>query len=220
MKHLYLATPSYGNATCKGYVQSIALTVAECTRAKIVLSGPSFQGGPYVEVNRNRLAHQFLYQSDADTILFLDDDVTWDERAVVRLYESPYDIVGGAYPKKQDRRNYPVNLLDNWQGRYCEAIFLPGGFMMIRRRVLEALIGTVPTDEGGSFADTTVNVFFHNIYSPKFCGEDVQFCNYARMAGFKVWCDLDIDFAHQGPHEWSGNLLRDLRQEGKVEIPK
>ena len=208
MKHLYIATPTYDRSVSVGYCQSLAMTIPACTRAGIVLSGPDFTGGPYIDVNRNWLCHRFL-ESDADTLLFIDADVTWDEKAVVRLYESGLDVVGGAYPKKETPEAFPVRLDGETRGGYLAAQYLPGGFLMIRRGALERLQAVVEHYPDGCFGGTETFVYFQNQHSSRgFCGEDVYFCAKWRELGGKVWLAPDIDFAHAGVKEWRGNYAR------------
>jgi hypothetical protein len=209
MKHLYLASPSYHGMVTTGYCQSLQMTMMACIRAGIVLSGPDFKGGPYVEENRNFLVHRFL-RSTADTLLFLDDDISWDENAVVKLYESGYDFCGGVYPRKQDEESFPCKLLEKWEGEYTEAMYIPGGFMMIRRKVFEMMDPHVLSYPEPCF-DEPIRTYFQNVISTQGrVGEDVEFCNRWRILGGKVWCLTDIDFGHQGPKVWTGNLGQTL----------
>lgn len=217
MKHLYIASPTYHHMVTTGYCSSLMMTLLACTRAGIVLSGPDFKGGPYVEENRNWLVHRFL-KSSADTLLFLDDDITWDENAVVECYNSGLDVVGGAYPKKQDVEEFPVHMLPNQVGRYQESYYLPGGFMFIRRHVFEKLEPECQRYTEQGFDGEEVVTFFQNvIYDGKGrVGEDVEFCNRWRRLDGKVWCLTDIDFEHQGPKAWRGNLAQSLPKMKRV----
>ncbi len=209
MDHLYIATPTYDATVSTGYAQSLAMTVVACSKAGIALSGPDFKGGPYIDCNRNWLVHRFM-QSPAQKILFIDADVTWDENAVVNLYRSGKQFCGGAYPKKEEKENYPVRLLDEVDDGFLSAQYIPGGFQMIHREVFEQLKPHVPSyPDEQQFGGETMHVYFQNLYSEKgFCGEDVTMCIRWRQLGGKVWFNPDIDFGHQGPKIWEGNYAR------------
>lgn len=174
------------------------------------MSGPDFKGGPYIHDNRNWLVHRFL-KTDADSLLFIDDDVTWDEKAVVELYESKLLVCGGAYPKKEDIENYPIEPLgaDPFDHAYRECLYLPGGFLMIRREVLENMQSLVDSCHNAAFNEPVAE-FFQCVTKPQKMGEDISFCYRWREMGGKVWCLTDIDFGHQGPKEWRGNLAKFL----------
>ncbi len=225
IKHLYLATPTYNQTVSLGFVQSVQMTMVACGAARIVLSGPDFRGGPYgVDVNRNWLVHRFL-NSPADAILFLDDDITWDEKAVVSLCQSGLEFCGGAYPKKEALENFPIKLVENGESRiangktYREAQYLPGGFMLIHRSVFEQLKPVVTSYLDDDFLGERMHVYFQNIFSDQgFCGEDVSICVRYRNLGGKVWIDPDIEFEHMGPKVWSGNYARHLEKQPPAPI--
>jgi len=205
MKHLLIATPVYDQSVSVGYCQSLCMTLAACTKAKIVLS-TDYKGGPYIEDNRNWLVHRFM-RSNADAILFVDADVTWDEKAVVKLYESKYDMCGGAYPIKEEMSRYPIHLLDTVDGEYRECLYLPGGFVLIRRHVFEKLKPHVPSYTERAFGNEQVACYYQNVVAGGGrIGEDVEIGNRWRKIGGRIWCLPDIDFEHQGPRSWTGNL--------------
>lgn len=206
MKHLYIATPTYDNSVSTGFCSSLAMTIAACTKAGIVVSGPDFKSGPYIDVNRNWLIHRFL-KSDADKLLFIDADVGFDENAVVKCYESGLEFCGGAYPKKEMVvESFPVKSRPGRYGEYVEVEYLPGGFMMIRRSVFEKLSEHVVHCPYESPDGDKVAIYCDNQYSNSgFTGEDVSLCARWRMSGGKIWCLPDIDFEHQGPKAWKGN---------------
>ena len=132
--------------------------------------------------------------------------------AVIECYNSGYDVVGGAYPKKQDVEEFPIHLLPNQSGRYREAMYLPGGFMFIRRHVFEKMQPTVQKYTEPGFGNETVDCYFQNMVYDGYgrVGEDVEFCNRWRRLGGKVWCLPDIYFEHQGPKAWKGKLSDSL----------
>lgn len=211
MEHLYIATPTYDSTVSVGYCQSLCMTLMACTKANIGLS-MDYKGGPYIHDNRNWLVHRFL-RSMADAMLFIDADVSWPESAVVDLYQSGHDVCGGAYPIKSEDEQYPVKLTQwgNVEG-HREAEYIPGGFMLIRRHVFEALALTVDSYPDQSFNNEIVHEYFQNVvhHRDMKLGEDIEFCRRWRAIGGKVWCLPDIDFEHQGPRQWKGNLARSL----------
>ncbi len=206
MKHLMIGTPVYDQSVSVGYCQSLCMTIAACTRAKIMLT-TDYKGGPYIEVNRNWIVHKFM-RTDADALLFIDADVSWDENAVVKCYESKYEVVGGAYPVKEPNERYPVHLMDAWDGEYRECMFLPGGFVLIRRSVFEKLKPHVLSYPDRAFGGERLYCYYRNVVrdGEGLVGEDVEICNLWRQLGGRVWCLPDINFEHQGPKQWAGNL--------------
>lgn len=222
MKHLYIATPTYDLSVSTGYATSLVMSVAACSRAGIVLSGPDFKHGPYIHSNRNILVHRFL-QSTADTLLFVDADVGWDESALVRLYDSGYELCGGAYPKKEDKVVFPVKRLGVWREGWVETAFVPGGFMLIRREVFERMAPHVETTWNHSFGER-IHCYFQNVIyhgddeHVGEVGEDIEFCNRWRVLGGTVWCYSNMDFEHSGTKVWVGNYGKTAIDDSQVLI--
>lgn len=211
MKHLYIATPLYDSFVTVGYTQSMLAAVMPCSKAGIAISA-AYKPGPYIHQNRNWLVNQFL-KTGADTMMFIDADVTFDPQAVVRLYESEFFVCGGAYPIKEPTPRFPVVPLSRVDKGFIEVAYLPGGFMMIRREVFEKLRGHVEHYADPRSGGETIGAYFQNVIYPngQEAGEDVEFCNRWRTLGGQVWCWPDIDFEHSGFHAWEGNYSHYLK---------
>lgn len=210
MRHLNIATPLYDGFVSLGYSQSLMRTLVACTKAGIGLT-TDYKPGPYIHKNRNWLVHRFM-QSDAEAILFIDADVTWDAEAVVRLFDWGLPVCGGAYPMKQELEEYPTKLLPRIDNGMIEAQWLPGGFLMIRRDVFTTMKPHVEHFIDPSSNGESVAAYFQNVIYPgqQEAGEDVEFCNRWRALGGKVWCWPNIDFEHSGYKSWAGNLSTHL----------
>lgn len=203
---LYVATPSYdGKVTCS-YANSLVRTYMACGIAGIEVCNDLKIGCCYVDFARNWLVHRFL-QSDADSLLFVDADMGWDENAVVRLYQSPFGIAGGVYPMKQDRPQYPIELLGPQSDGFVEAKYLPTGFMLVKRAVFDHLAARadIPLYKDAQSGEMVYSFFQCIPNAEGYTGEDTEFCNRWRKIGGRVWCLPSIDFEHQGIKIWSGN---------------
>ena len=155
-------------------------------------------------VARTVLAYDFL-RSDADTLLFIDADLSWDTAGALRLVESPHDVIAGVYPAKQD----DIHWLAKWregQTRLLEADGLPGGFLKITRRALEKIAEKFP-ELHCKYRDRDMTAFFENaIVDGELRGEDYAFCWRWQQCGGKAFLDPDITFEHYGRKAWQGNL--------------
>jgi hypothetical protein len=60
---------------------------------------------------RNQMVGDFL-ASDADKLVFIDSDVSWEPGSILKLAMHKADFVGGAYRLKQDEEAYPVEWVD------------------------------------------------------------------------------------------------------------
>ena len=55
---------------------------------------------------RAELAAEFLSESNASHLLFIDADISWDPRDVPRLLEHGLDVVCGAAPSREEAATY------------------------------------------------------------------------------------------------------------------
>jgi hypothetical protein len=84
-------------------------------------------------------------------------------------------------PPHDDNRFARVELNDHPDGGVIEIAAAGGAGMLIHRSVFEAM--EKPWFDAGR--GTTARV-----------GEDINFCEKARAAGYKIWCDLDASLGH------------------------
>jgi len=97
--HVAIATPMYGG-NCKGeYMHSVmGLAFALASRGDYV-SFPRSYNESIISMARDGLAYEFL-TSNADVLLFVDADTSFDVTAVVKMLDSDKDIIGAIYPRK------------------------------------------------------------------------------------------------------------------------
>lgn len=151
-------------------------------------------------MGRNQLVHDFL-ASDADRLVFLDADVTFDPGAIIRLAGYKADFVGGAYRYKMDTECYPVSWLDKpdlWANSdgLLEVKTLPGGFLALSRGVFERLKAAHPGRTFEHFG-RTMHCYFQMPYQDgALWGEDAMFCRDWRDIGGEVLLDPEIALTH------------------------
>lgn len=126
----------------------------------------------------------------ADYLLFLDSDMLFPPTTLFRLLLHRKDIVGATYAK----RVAPFGILGRslaeqpvgQTGDLIEMQHLPTGCLLIKMSVFERL--SRPYFQFGINADGAI------------IGEDYVFCDRAREAGFRIWCDagLSLELGHLG----------------------
>ena len=175
-KKLFLATPMYGGQCAGMYAKSIADLSALCAKYGIPLQLYYLFNESLITRARNYCADEFM-RSDATHLLFIDSDIGFNVQDVLAMLaiqtdESPYDVLGGPYPKKciswekikqavdKGAADEDANKLENYVGDYVfnprsgqkeiplgepvEVSELGTGFMMIRRKTLEMYNKTYP----------------------------------------------------------------------------
>lgn len=139
--------------------------------------------------NRNTLVHQ-ARKSEADFILFIDNDLSFPPFAAERLLtvaeERGLDILGCNYlfkspphkwmavPRKGDEVVEAIQEVDR----------LPNGMLLVRMSVFDKL--DIPYF---NYASHTMEDGLTTVGS-----EDFYFCDNAREKGFKIWMDTDLSF--------------------------
>lgn len=184
---------------------------------------------PSVERARNVLTANFL-ATDCTHLLFIDSDIAFTPRDVLRIVSHDEDIVGGIYPLKTMEREV------KWCGNgVCDAAKAPAGarshspvredglqevgcigtgFMCIARRAFEKIIGAdgpkiryqqdwPPYREEFAFWRQTIReVNGHQ----RFLTEDWNFCYRYRELGGHVFADTQVILRHAGRAVWPLDL--------------
>jgi hypothetical protein len=103
-KKLFVATPMYGGQ-CNGmYTRSMCDLTAMCLKYGIEMRSYFLFNESLITRARNYCVDEFL-RSGYTHLLFIDSDIGFNPQDVLALLalqdeDSPYDIIGGAYPKK------------------------------------------------------------------------------------------------------------------------
>jgi GT2 family glycosyltransferase len=134
---------------------------------------------------------QIAQDWDAHYLLFLDSDMMFPETTLPRLLRHRQDIVAATYTKRVPP--YPVlgSTLKADTGEappgLVEMARVPTGCLLIRMNVFEKL-------------PRPYFRFDANEETGDIVGEDYIFCDRARAAGFRIWCDpsLSHEIGHIG----------------------
>ena len=150
--------------------------------------------------NQNDPSEQRPFKGELtyDKILWIDSDIAFTPDDVIKAYESPYDIVSGAYLlasgevvayKELFGLGYSYD--EVMEMKDPVKVFGAGmGFMAVKSGIFESLTRpwfqspTVTTNKDGK--DFTFPIM----------GEDLSFCYRASQAGFEVWLDPNIKLQH------------------------
>lgn len=168
-RKLFVATPMYGGACAGMFTRSIADLSAVCAKYQIPLQLYFLFNESLITRARNYCVDEFL-RSEATHLMFIDSDIGFNPQDVLALLalmtdESPYDVMGGPYPKKciswekikqavdKGVADKDPNVLEKFVGDYVfnpkgsqkeipigspvEVMEIGTGFMMVRRKTFE-----------------------------------------------------------------------------------
>lgn len=222
MSHLFIATPIDQGHTA-GFFTSILQCGLFLGRHDVKVTFFPLVGDSLVTRARMVLEAEFL-KTDADALMFIDSDIRFDPRDVLRLYRSECDIIGGVYPLKTIPIEWPANfrgaLPDPLSG-LIEAQDVPAGFLRIKRHVIETMRAAYPELgceiiaglNGSALFDARID---EGSETRRYMSEDFAFCRLAQGCGFKVMVDPDITLTHTGLYDFTA-CLADAAYEYQIE---
>jgi hypothetical protein len=205
MAKIFLSIPSYtGSVEVKCFV-SLLQNIRHIESFGHTVQIDSQIGNCYIPLARNASYRNFM-STDCTDFVFVDSDLSFDSDALYKLMRHDVDIVAGAYPFKTGIDGFPVDICVNedrtpvCKNGLVEAIYVPTGFMRIRRRVFEKMelaFGELRLADGMIPLFDTGDIWNDG----KWHGEDVTFCRRWRDIGGNIWIDPDITFGHIGKSE-------------------
>ena len=215
-KYLF-ATPFYEVKGYSPYILSMFQTVYALARhTSVQFEFNELSGDSYVWRARNLLAENFL-RSDATDLFFIDSDHGWSLESIMRMLKADVDVVGGAYPTKNNWEHYSVVVYTDAKGipetnaeGLIRAQKVPCGFMKIKREVFEKMRKAYPENwywEGGGEGVPVRKIydyFGHLTVGHVKMGEDISFCKRWEMIGGELWVEPRCRIDHVGTKTWHG----------------
>lgn len=208
---LWISVPDHDGKLCRNCAMSLMRLIVwgMQKQVQINIGGPS--GDSLVTRARNVAAAEFL-MSDFTHFMYIDSDIGFRVEHIERLIRADKDVICGAYPKKQDNPEFPLNpwtqnLMEaKRDGDLMELKDAPTGFMMIKRSVFERIMAERPDlkCEIGPVDQDRANcsyAFFDTAIDPvdrRYLSEDFAFCRICQSLGMTVWLDPKISLSHFG----------------------
>ena len=233
---VFIATPCFGGLVSQHYMQSVISLIQYAGQAGFDAVLALLGHDSLITRSRNTLVAQFLSTPDATHLLFIDADISFDPRQVYEMLAFDQDVVAGIYPLKvinwdnaalqrlakgETFQSAPLlyvgtlcsgNELER-QGRFATGVYCGGGFLMIKRTVIEQMIAAHPESRY-----TNVHAFsnakgdeYHSIFeclidpeTRTYISEDFGFCQKWRNMGGKIWLDTESRLTHIGAYNFVG----------------
>lgn len=173
-------------------------------------------GNPYISAARAHMTRKAL-DAKADVIVYLDYDLSWRPSDLLKLIETPGDVVAGTYRYKKPEEEYMGTVVtdDNHipQGRASDgclsALRVPAGFLKITKEAIHKFMGAYPELVYGERYNPSVDLFNHGAHEGVWYGEDYAFCRNWLATGERIWLIPDLDLDHHSKDEvFKGNFHR------------
>ena len=209
---ILIATPSRGTVGML-HVASLVDIVRALVERKISFDY-AIEGASPCWVARDKVASYFLdKECDATHLFFFDDDTSIRAADFMRLVDAKKDVIGITYRKRlRDMTEHEYTCrISNWQQDIAddgtiEVDRIGTGALLISRKALAA-VAAYHSELSHISADN--NQFlgvFRETVDPGFVSEDYSFCDRWKKLGGKIYCLVNAETEHQGPHSWLGNF--------------
>lgn len=235
---VFVATPCFGGLVSQHYMQSVISLIQFASNAQFDAVLALLGHDSLITRSRNTLVSQFLNTPSATHLLFIDADISFDPAQVYEMLRFDREFVAGIYPLKViDWSNPAVKRAATARepfdaaallyvgtlctgnecerkGRFATAIYCGGGFMLLKRQVIERMIAAYPESRYKSVhaysnAKPAESYALFDCMIDKDTGayvsEDFGFCQKWRDIGGKIWLDTEGKLTHTGSYNFQGD---------------
>jgi len=189
-------------------------------------------GSPYISAARATMLRKAL-DTKADSIIFIDHDLSWRPKDLLSLVSTPGDVVAGLYRFKKDDEEYMGALAHDASGRptgrhadgtetlVLNAARIPAGFMKISRPAVARFMRSYPHLCYGDPIAPHVDLFNHGAHEGVWWGEDYAFSRNWLACGGDLLVLPDLSLTHHSADAaYPGNFHEFLmRQPGGSKDP-
>lgn len=204
-------TPSLAGPTAP-YISALEQSIPLITGAGWEEGYAQEIGCAYISAARANMTRKAL-DAGADVIIYLDYDLSWDPPNLLRLLETPGDVVAGTYRFKHEPEEYMAQIHSDYTGRpLCRGdgcistARVAAGFLKVTRQAVERFAAAYPHLVYGPAENPSIDLFNHGAHKGVWWGEDYAFCRNWTEAGGDIWIVPDLNITHHaGERAFPGN---------------
>lgn len=217
--HIFIATPMHSQQVWFSYHRSLLATMLALPRRGIDVSDGPLLGCCSIPHARCQLLAQFLNDPQYTHLMWIDSDMGWRWRDIVRMLETGRELVAGVYQSRTDPPQFPVTFLEEdppMEPDGCvEAETIQGGFVLIQRAAIERMVEALPEcrvklhdahwDHPGN--RNTFNFFPLSVTGSFLMQtDDGGFSELFRRAGGRLYVMPAVRLSHSGAKDFSACL--------------
>lgn len=170
-------------------------------------------GNPYISAARAKMLRKALDQQ-ADAVVFIDHDLSWRPSDLVRLINTPGEVVAGLYRFKCAEVSYMGTIYTDPDDKprmrpdgCIKAKLVPAGFLKVTTGAVERFMTAYPELCYGPKYSQSVDLFNHGARDGLWWGEDYAFSKRFEEAGGELWVEQDLSLTHHSAEEaFPGNF--------------
>lgn len=175
-------------------------------------------GNPYISAARADMTRKAL-DAKADVIVYLDHDLSWEPEDLLRLIQTPGDVVAGTYRYKKDEVQYMgagfsgLEAMINGDRSPIKAEKVPAGFLKVTKEAVGHFMKSYPNLMYGPAYAPGIDLFNHGAHEGVWWGEDYAFCRNWRACGGEVLLIPDLRITHHTTEKgYPGNFFEYMRE--------
>jgi len=218
-KKVIFATPSICGPT-KPYLEALDASIPLIKAAGWDEGYAQIVGSPYISNARATMTRNAL-DHDPDVIIYLDYDLSWKPKDLLKLLETKGDVVAGTYRFKKEPEAYMATLKEDAAGYpVCRedgcinAEFVPAGFLKVTKTAIHKFMRGYPELLYGCPYRYSVDLFNHGVHQGVWYGEDYAFSRNWRCLGENIWLIPDLDITHHSADKaYPGNFHNFMRRQ-------
>ena len=207
---------------CPAFIAAMEASVPVLDAAGIEHSLVAETGCPYISHARATMTRKAL-DAGADCIVYLDDDMSWEPDALLKLLLVKDDVVAGTYRYRKDEEEYMGAIFTDAKGYpvvradgCMRADRVPAGFLKITRDGLRKFMRAWPELLYGHADCYSVDLFNHGAHEGVWYGEDMSFSRRYRERCGDIWLVPDLTLTHHAHFDdtaYAGNFHLFMRRQ-------
>lgn len=226
MRHVLIATPSYGSQVYTNYTEALIQTCMILSMNNINFT-IKFINNQIVTRARNMLCYIFMNDPNFTHMMFIDADISWNPIDILKLFKHDLECVVGIYPNKhyyweknklilKPSSKYKLEELGNVSmfsknNDLIKIEYGATGFMLLTKDALKRIENDIdyfhlPSNSDSKEMVKLNNYFDCNIVDHDYLTEDYYFSYLYNKNGGTIYADKTISLTHFGPHEY-GSLI-------------
>jgi hypothetical protein len=209
MKKILIATPCLDQKVDAYFVHSLCESIKLGLKHNLDIRCVFLANESILPMARNEL-FALAYDENYDTMVFIDDDESWDEKSLIEIILSDKDVISLPVVNKSDK-DIAFNVWYDKDDKkdtdgYIKINKCGSGFLKISRKVIEDLW---ESNTELVFRNKKLkNICEYTYDNGSFVGEDVTLSNKIKDLGYDIWLNPYYTVSHIGNKMYKGDFAK------------
>ena len=208
MKKILIATPCLDQKVDAYFVHSLCESIKLGIKNNLDIRCVFLANESILPMARNEL-FALAYKENYDTMVFIDDDESWKEHALIEIIQSNKDVVTLPVVNKSDTDiGFNVwlnkNLEKDPSDGYVKINKCGTGFLKLSRKVIDDLWNS---NTELMFRNKKLkNICEYTYVNGEFIGEDITLTKKIKELGYDIWLNPNYTVSHIGNKMYKGDF--------------